>query len=721
MHFVSLRMHNWRQYLGSQEPILFSTDPDKPITLLLGPNGSGKTGLLNAFTWCLYEDFTAGFGQPDSLIHDLAVAQGGDPYVEVQLTLDDDGDEFTVIRRRRLADDHSTVRVMRRPGPGRARAGETLEASVNDVYNFLPRSLKDVFFFPAESLQTLSITDGVVGGGIDLRKAVESLLGFDTYTRASSNLNAAVQASMLRTPQQLRDQTIEAAKTKWEDAKQQLELQRQRRAQLPDLIAQAKDELDRATEIEREHDEAAIEAWVKERDRLREDRDAAKTALEAAQARINGFVRETHHALYADGFVEDAIRALNTAERGGKIPPSVSSDILDRLLEEPDLPCVVCGRPMDDETHEYVGFLRDQVTDSNVAANAMNIRGQLRTWQRTLRQQATEAAIAMDADVDALPQVLGGLVSRLTDAADDNVISARAALTEAEAALAEFESADRDVPDADASQRAVAHLRGCERNHNELVRELEGMQGLLDEAAASENAAKLDYERKAAKQQEYHQKQVVQTLLSDTAEVFDRIAQEMKRYGQQDFQRALNQLYRQMINKPYKLEVAENFMVRVLVNDKDRAPSQSEKTALTIAFLGAVAGLAPQYRSILSREGLGDMGKVRLGKDAFPVVLDAPYSPFDETYAGTITNAIGDLATQLVLTTSKDSLRHISKIGDRVGRAYVLHVRTNSKNLARDDVQSKFENEVVEWRGKSRPYVTIDESVGDVTTSIEAC
>lgn len=48
-----IKITNFRPYYGTQT-INFSKHPTKNITLIQGNNGSGKTSLLNAFTWCLY-------------------------------------------------------------------------------------------------------------------------------------------------------------------------------------------------------------------------------------------------------------------------------------------------------------------------------------------------------------------------------------------------------------------------------------------------------------------------------------------------------------------------------------------------------------------------------------------------------------------------------------------------------------------------------------------
>lgn len=53
MRFIKIELENFRQYKGRKK-IEFSLDKEKRFTIIQGPNGSGKTNLLNALTWCLY-------------------------------------------------------------------------------------------------------------------------------------------------------------------------------------------------------------------------------------------------------------------------------------------------------------------------------------------------------------------------------------------------------------------------------------------------------------------------------------------------------------------------------------------------------------------------------------------------------------------------------------------------------------------------------------------
>ena len=47
MLLKSLKLKDFRQFKGEQS-VVFSTDPEKNVTIIMGENGSGKTTLLRA-------------------------------------------------------------------------------------------------------------------------------------------------------------------------------------------------------------------------------------------------------------------------------------------------------------------------------------------------------------------------------------------------------------------------------------------------------------------------------------------------------------------------------------------------------------------------------------------------------------------------------------------------------------------------------------------------
>jgi len=57
MLLKSLKLKDFRQFKGEQT-VVFADDPTQNVTIVMGDNGTGKTTLAQAFTWCLYGETT---------------------------------------------------------------------------------------------------------------------------------------------------------------------------------------------------------------------------------------------------------------------------------------------------------------------------------------------------------------------------------------------------------------------------------------------------------------------------------------------------------------------------------------------------------------------------------------------------------------------------------------------------------------------------------------
>ena len=102
MIIKSITLENFRQYKNTNV-IEFSTDPEKNVTIILGVNTSGKTTIIQAFNWCLYE--TTSFKSRDMLLNsELAASlpENGFVNVRVQIVLVHEDKEFTIVRTQRF-------------------------------------------------------------------------------------------------------------------------------------------------------------------------------------------------------------------------------------------------------------------------------------------------------------------------------------------------------------------------------------------------------------------------------------------------------------------------------------------------------------------------------------------------------------------------------------------------------------------------------------------
>ncbi len=57
MKLTSIKLCNFRSFYGKTPEVTLAGGNIRNTTMIYGSNGAGKTSILNAFTWVLYEKF----------------------------------------------------------------------------------------------------------------------------------------------------------------------------------------------------------------------------------------------------------------------------------------------------------------------------------------------------------------------------------------------------------------------------------------------------------------------------------------------------------------------------------------------------------------------------------------------------------------------------------------------------------------------------------------
>src|SRR5690554_1557983 len=97
MLLKSLELKDFRQFKGVQK-VEFSTDLEKNVTIFMGGNGSGKTTIAQAFTWCLYGN--TDFNDKEVFCKATGAGLGANErdYVKVTVRLLHNDREYTIRR-----------------------------------------------------------------------------------------------------------------------------------------------------------------------------------------------------------------------------------------------------------------------------------------------------------------------------------------------------------------------------------------------------------------------------------------------------------------------------------------------------------------------------------------------------------------------------------------------------------------------------------------------
>ena len=162
MKLDKISIKNYRQYRDVE--IEFDTNPSKNFTIIKGNNGTGKTTLLNAFTWCLYGKEIHSYGHKEgmSLCNNKAVTLADfNEDIKVSVTinfLDENGRPYIFERsldyyknvdgdlRRR---NNKTTFKVTKP------QGNDITVKYDDEYTIkklMPKKIQDYFFFDGARL-----------------------------------------------------------------------------------------------------------------------------------------------------------------------------------------------------------------------------------------------------------------------------------------------------------------------------------------------------------------------------------------------------------------------------------------------------------------------------------------------------------------------------------------------------------------------------------------
>ena len=157
-------LKNYRQYIGEQK-VTFKVSKNKNVTIIVGVNGAGKTNLLNAITWCLYEreEHLVESGPYHEMLNDTVRASlkpNDVAEVNVELFFEEESsnEEFRISRLKKFSKtkegslntvSEETYAWIKIPP---SRDWKPADTSFIVNYRILPWGIKDFFFFDGERL-----------------------------------------------------------------------------------------------------------------------------------------------------------------------------------------------------------------------------------------------------------------------------------------------------------------------------------------------------------------------------------------------------------------------------------------------------------------------------------------------------------------------------------------------------------------------------------------
>ncbi len=337
MKILSVELENYRQYKGKQK-IEFSSQDSKNFTIFVGANGAGKTNLLNAITWCLYDREEHLSQTPREMMMNIINEQvldqlkpGEKATARVRISLG----ETTP----RLIFEHSVTAKMK-PDKGFSLMEEPLHAwfllpnksweeskqPAHTINGLLPQGIKDFFLFDGEKLDRFF----QVGNEEEVKRAILSVSQIDLLDRAMEHLDDKL-TQIRRDAKGISPKAsdifsdLEDTKELVEKVKKELEVLRRDKADTSKNLAEIETRL-------RESNVPLVKAYQVQRDGLRISMDESVERSGRVRGEILNHLVKMGPLIYASKALKSTLTLVDSKFKSGELPPQIRETFVRSLL-----------------------------------------------------------------------------------------------------------------------------------------------------------------------------------------------------------------------------------------------------------------------------------------------------------------------------------------------------------------------------------------------------
>lgn len=351
MIIESIELTNYRQYRNTK--LTFSDLKDgKNFTIIQGINGAGKTNILNAITWCLFDKELhldkKNKGLPIYNIHTFNTVNTSDDFtIEVKLNMKDDEDNKMIITRTLdyKKKDKTGARVLKSPRSSDPDGSEIkmLRQNRQDMINIdgakeiikgiFPEEVEPYFFFDGERLGSYFEEKS----SEEIKKAVYDISQLELLQKVIDHLKESER--------DIRN-TVAKSNPKAKEIEERRKYQENKLDNLKEERWDLKQQYKGAETKEEEFSKKLLECEVKNVPELQdekvslieESKGLAKKLDDTIDHKINVLI-EYAQSIYAFKAVVKTQTKIEDAELAGEIPPQYKKEFLVGLLRKKECIC----------------------------------------------------------------------------------------------------------------------------------------------------------------------------------------------------------------------------------------------------------------------------------------------------------------------------------------------------------------------------------------------
>jgi DNA sulfur modification protein DndD len=661
MKLTSLRLYNFRQFYGETPEVKLATDDVRNTTIIHGNNGAGKTSILNAFTWVLYEKFTAAFAEPEQLVNKRAIAEAEegkaiDCWAEV--AWEHDGKRYRAKRMCRAYKQGLEVNVVKNEllylyiGEADGKWVLSPQPPEEVISRILPASLHQYFFFDGERIEQIVRQDKKV----EIAEATKILLGIEVLNRGIKHLGEAKKTLAAELAFLGDTETKDLLK---QQQQQQLEIDRVQERQT-EIINKINELNHLKQEINQEllTLTAATEIQTK-RQELERDRGTYQNELRRGQTAIKQLISTQGYTV----LIDDLTHKFNTIVRDlrdrGELNQGISREFLQQLLRQQQC---ICGSQLIPKSSSYL---------------------QIQTWlARASIAVMEETTLRLIAQIDELENNRTQFWTTL-DREQQIIATHRHQISDIESQLDTLETQLRSNTDRE--------IRQLQQRLDKI--EIETRDLTLEQGANRQQITHLEGQIQSLNKQITKQKSnqdkhnLAQRRLQAAQDAIERL-NTVRHQQEQKFRIQLEQRVQEIFAKisvtPYIPKITDKYELMLVEKNTGMetivAASTGENQILSLSFIGGIIDRVREWSA----------GKLLAVPESntFPIVMDSPFGSLDQISRRQIAQILPQLADRLLVLVSKTQWRGEveTEMAQKIGYQYVLTYYSSKPDCTEDTI-----------------------------------
>lgn len=379
MRIESLHIRNMRQ-MKDLSLRFGKVNGDNDLHIILAENGVGKTNIVNAITWCLYnremhlrDEETALPILNNQVIEELRQIGGGTSKVSVELVIftDEQQGKITFTREGSFnvtddacipLSDKLTVSMI---GEGGFQIIENDEETSQLIHKYLPEEISNYIFFDGEQLEKFFSQNQLE----NVRKGINELTQASYMKKAYDFLDAYIKSTLEPKIASMGSKEIATQQEKVNKINEQIVLASQTIKTYGEQIATCDDEISRLTNKIKGCE--SLREKTEEFETLENDIEESRAKEDLKTQELMKFTREYYTIFGLYPSLKAFYDYIRTQDQKGNLPPRIDKKILAKILTSRH--CSICdSENLDDHSLEYVKELEKSLAVASATSSELN-------------------------------------------------------------------------------------------------------------------------------------------------------------------------------------------------------------------------------------------------------------------------------------------------------------------------------------------------------------